>query len=112
MPASAAMSSIDAAGPDRRITRSAASSNSARRPCFHASPRGEARSGFAGDLVGMLRSVTVTIRYSKLLAGGPMAGTDAERHARIAIVGTGFSGIGVAIALRREGIEDFVIFER
>ena len=31
---------------------------------------------------------------------------------RVAIVGAGFSGIGVAIALRREGIEDFRIFER
>jgi cation diffusion facilitator CzcD-associated flavoprotein CzcO len=31
---------------------------------------------------------------------------------RVAIVGAGFSGIGVGIALRREGIEDFRIFER
>ncbi|HVX12300.1 MAG TPA: NAD(P)/FAD-dependent oxidoreductase [Pirellulales bacterium] len=32
-------------------------------------------------------------------------------HTRVAIVGAGFSGIGAAIALQREGIE-FVIFER
>ncbi len=32
-------------------------------------------------------------------------------HAHVAIVGTGFSGIGVAIALKRAGI-DFVLFER
>lgn len=32
-------------------------------------------------------------------------------HARVAIVGTGFSGIGAAIALRRAGI-DYVLFER
>jgi cation diffusion facilitator CzcD-associated flavoprotein CzcO len=31
---------------------------------------------------------------------------------RVAIVGAGFSGIATAIALRREGIEDFTIFER
>ena len=31
---------------------------------------------------------------------------------RVAIVGAGFSGIAMAIALRREGIEDFTILER
>ncbi len=31
---------------------------------------------------------------------------------RVAIVGAGFSGIAMAIALRREGIEDFTVFER
>jgi cation diffusion facilitator CzcD-associated flavoprotein CzcO len=30
----------------------------------------------------------------------------------VAIVGAGFSGIAMAIALRREGIEDFTVFER
>src|SRR3954462_10574241 len=30
----------------------------------------------------------------------------------IAIVGSGFSGIGLAIRLRQEGIEDFVVLER
>ncbi len=33
-------------------------------------------------------------------------------HVRIAIVGAGFSGIGMAIRLREAGIEDFVILER
>ena len=32
-------------------------------------------------------------------------------HARVAIVGTGFSGLGMAIALKRAGF-DFTIFER
>jgi cation diffusion facilitator CzcD-associated flavoprotein CzcO len=36
----------------------------------------------------------------------------AERHVRIAIVGTGFAGLGMAIRLREAGIEDFVILER
>ena len=33
-------------------------------------------------------------------------------HHRIAIVGTGFSGLGMAIKLRQEGERDFVILER
>ena len=30
----------------------------------------------------------------------------------VAIIGAGLSGVGMAAALRRAGIEDFVIFER
>jgi cation diffusion facilitator CzcD-associated flavoprotein CzcO len=30
----------------------------------------------------------------------------------VAIIGAGFSGLGMAIRLRREGIEDFVVLER
>ena len=33
-------------------------------------------------------------------------------HHRIAIVGTGFSGLGIAIRLKQEGEEDFVLLER
>ncbi len=33
-------------------------------------------------------------------------------HHRIIIVGAGISGIGMAVKLRREGIEDFVLLER
>jgi cation diffusion facilitator CzcD-associated flavoprotein CzcO len=33
-------------------------------------------------------------------------------HTRIAIIGSGFSGIGTAIRLKQQGIEDFVILER
>lgn len=36
----------------------------------------------------------------------------APRHARVLIVGSGFSGIAMAIHLRRAGIEDVVILER
>jgi cation diffusion facilitator CzcD-associated flavoprotein CzcO len=32
-------------------------------------------------------------------------------HTRVAIIGTGFAGVGIAVALKREGI-DFMIFER
>ena len=34
------------------------------------------------------------------------------QHHRIAIVGTGFSGLGMAIRLKQEGEEDFVLLER
>ncbi len=34
------------------------------------------------------------------------------KEAQIAIIGSGFGGIGTAIRLKQEGIEDFVIFER
>ncbi|GAA0799457.1 flavin-containing monooxygenase [Spirilliplanes yamanashiensis] len=34
------------------------------------------------------------------------------RHLRVAVVGTGFSGLGMAIRLRQEGITDFLVFER
>ena len=33
-------------------------------------------------------------------------------HHRVVVVGTGFSGLSVAIGLRRRGIEDFVVLER
>jgi cation diffusion facilitator CzcD-associated flavoprotein CzcO len=35
-----------------------------------------------------------------------------NREIDIAIVGSGFSGLGMAIQLKREGIEDFVVLER
>lgn len=37
--------------------------------------------------------------------------TDPPRHARVAVVGTGFSGLGMAIRLKQAGIP-FVVFER
>jgi cation diffusion facilitator CzcD-associated flavoprotein CzcO len=33
-------------------------------------------------------------------------------HVRIAIIGSGFAGLGMAIRLQREGIEDYVVLER
>src|ERR1044072_7931763 len=39
------------------------------------------------------------------------AGRGAQ-HVRIAIVGSGFAGLGMAIRLKEEGIEDFVILDR
>ena len=35
-----------------------------------------------------------------------------SRHFHIAIVGTGFAGLGMAIRLKQQGVEDFVMFER
>jgi cation diffusion facilitator CzcD-associated flavoprotein CzcO len=44
-------------------------------------------------------------------AVAPDGGAD-PTHVRIAIVGAGFAGIGMAIRLREAGIEDFVVLER
>src|SRR3954453_1934780 len=44
----------------------------------------------------------------------PTDPTAAERprHVRVGIIGAGFGGLGMAIRLRRAGIEDFVVWER
>ena len=39
-------------------------------------------------------------------------GHDGETRVRIAVIGTGFAGLGMAIRLRQEGHEDFVVLER
>ena len=36
---------------------------------------------------------------------------DEPRTPRVAVIGAGFSGIAAAVALKKRGIEDFVIFE-
>jgi cation diffusion facilitator CzcD-associated flavoprotein CzcO len=38
--------------------------------------------------------------------------TKRSGQARVAIIGSGFSGLGMAIRLKQEGIEDFVVLER
>lgn len=35
-----------------------------------------------------------------------------RRHHQVAIIGAGFSGLGMAIRLKQEGIEDFVVLEK
>ncbi|MFQ6141738.1 flavin-containing monooxygenase [Streptomyces seoulensis] len=35
-----------------------------------------------------------------------------KRHVRVAVIGSGFGGLGAAVRLRREGITDFVVLER
>ncbi|HEV7461593.1 MAG TPA: hypothetical protein VGN78_13735, partial [Solirubrobacteraceae bacterium] len=34
------------------------------------------------------------------------------RHVRVAIVGSGFAGLGMAMRLKERGIDDFVVLER
>ncbi|MDI3403470.1 flavin-containing monooxygenase [Streptomyces cavernicola] len=42
-----------------------------------------------------------------------MAEQEREReHVRVAVIGSGFGGLGAAVRLRREGITDFVVLER
>ena len=38
--------------------------------------------------------------------------TDAPPHHRVAIIGSGFAGIGMAVRLKQAGLKDFVILER
>jgi cation diffusion facilitator CzcD-associated flavoprotein CzcO len=45
-------------------------------------------------------------------ASGPSGSGSAAQHVRIAIVGSGFAGLGLAIRLKAAGIEDFVVLER
>jgi cation diffusion facilitator CzcD-associated flavoprotein CzcO len=45
-------------------------------------------------------------------SGATAAGAGAARHTRVVIVGAGFSGLGLAIQLKRHGVEDFVVLER
>ncbi|GAA2683962.1 NAD(P)/FAD-dependent oxidoreductase [Streptomyces lunalinharesii] len=37
---------------------------------------------------------------------------DGQRHVRVAVIGSGFGGLGAAVRLRRAGITDFVVLER
>jgi len=53
----------------------------------------------------MVLSPTTTSRHAT--ATGPL-----PAHTRVAIVGSGFSGIGTAVALQKAGIDDFVVLER
>ncbi|MFF8846725.1 flavin-containing monooxygenase [Streptomyces sp. NPDC015127] len=38
--------------------------------------------------------------------------SEQHEHVRVAVIGSGFGGLGAAIRLRREGITDFVVLER
>ena len=51
---------------------------------------------------------------SVLTHGAPHPGTLVfiTGHARIAIVGAGFGGLGAAIRLKQQGMDDFVVLER
>jgi cation diffusion facilitator CzcD-associated flavoprotein CzcO len=44
--------------------------------------------------------------------GGPTGTGEARRDVHVAIVGSGFGGLGAAIRLREAGLEDFVVLER
>ncbi|SDC52627.1 Predicted flavoprotein CzcO associated with the cation diffusion facilitator CzcD [Geodermatophilus telluris] len=50
-------------------------------------------------------TLTTTPRHAT--ATGPL-----PEHVRVAVVGSGFSGIGTAVALLRAGVDDFVVLER
>ncbi|MBA0049355.1 NAD(P)/FAD-dependent oxidoreductase [Streptomyces sp. AJS327] len=41
-----------------------------------------------------------------------MAAEREQEHVRVAVIGSGFGGLGAAVRLRREGVTDFVVLER
>ncbi|UQX01524.1 NAD(P)/FAD-dependent oxidoreductase [Streptomyces sp. RerS4] len=43
---------------------------------------------------------------------GRAGDADGREHVRVAVIGSGFGGLGAAVRLRREGITDFVVLER
>ncbi|HEY6408491.1 MAG TPA: NAD(P)/FAD-dependent oxidoreductase [Ktedonobacteraceae bacterium] len=49
---------------------------------------------------------------SAALSGESSNGEAHVRHIRVAILGTGFSGLGMAIRLKQQGQEDFVVLEQ
>jgi cation diffusion facilitator CzcD-associated flavoprotein CzcO len=44
-------------------------------------------------------------------APGSRAG-DARRHVQVLVIGSGFAGLGAAIRLRKDGVDDFLVVER
>src|SRR5204863_5330652 len=54
----------------------------------------------------------VEARSPAVAPAGVYAADVVTPHTRVAIVGSGFSGLGMAIRLRQERIDDFVVLER
>ncbi|MFD3551371.1 flavin-containing monooxygenase [Streptomyces goshikiensis] len=46
------------------------------------------------------------------MSGKGGKGEGVREHVRVAVIGSGFGGLGAAVRLRREGITDFVVLER
>lgn len=42
----------------------------------------------------------------------PVTPPSVTRHCKVAIIGTGFSGLGMAIRLKQAGEHDFMLFEK
>jgi cation diffusion facilitator CzcD-associated flavoprotein CzcO len=61
---------------------------------------------FFATLSELLKTLAVFQRGDKVKL------TDNSFNARVAIIGSGFGGLGTAIRLKQAGIEDFIIFER
>ncbi len=62
--------------------------------------------------VFMQRSGSKTVANNHLHPTFSDEATHDKAHVRIAILGTGFSGLGMAIRLKQRGIDDFVIIEQ
>src|SRR3954464_2075974 len=56
---------------------------------------------------------TLPLRQCSLAESGREGiGMAEHEHVRVAVVGSGFGGLGAAVRLRREGVTDFVVLER
>ncbi len=62
---------------------------------------------FAGS-----RSKTLPDDQTQIFSGEPSEDQPSRRHVRVIILGTGFSGLGMAIRLKQSGQEDFVVIEQ
>lgn len=58
-----------------------------------------------------MTSSSETVRQDTDVTGAPATGGPG-RHLRVAVVGSGFSGLGMAIRLLEKGVDDFLVFEQ
>ncbi len=59
------------------------------------------------------RSKTLSDEHQRITLADESSNSEARiRHVHIVILGTGFAGLGMAIRLRQQGEEDFVVLER
>ena len=62
---------------------------------------------FAGS-----RSKTLPDNEKQTFSGEPSEDQPSRRHVHVVILGTGFSGLGMAIRLKQQGYENFVVLEQ
>src|SRR4051794_36216945 len=112
MPASRATASIDTAWKPARSTIALVASSSCSRRAWAVMRVAGAAAALA------VREVTVGLGYRCVSWGNACStraaneGVNVSESVDIAIVGSGFSGLGMAIQLKRQGRDDFVILER
>ncbi len=64
------------------------------------------------DFAGSVRQASSYSHYARVTGNGSSRDGAPIQHFHIAILGTGFSGLGMAIKLKQQGQEDFVVIEK